>query len=122
MDVIIDESYSFATGCFVRLDDFVSAHSLSSYTRTIPAIANKNVYTIAGTASQTIQEGDYTGSVGLDWYERGTARADEVRRISPGWRSWVAESALQEPRPDVVCWDAWAALVQAWYQHKNRMA
>jgi hypothetical protein len=83
VDVIIDETYSFATGCYVRMTDFVNGHNIAS--ASIRAVANKQVYTIAGQASTQIQVGSGQGSVGLDWYERGTSRADEVRFYTSGY-------------------------------------
>ncbi|WIA08608.1 hypothetical protein OEZ85_008037 [Tetradesmus obliquus] len=74
VDVIIDESYTFATACYVRLGDFLAGHKLTG--AAVKAVTNRQVYTIAGMASQTLE----SGTVGLDWYERGTARADEVLR------------------------------------------
>jgi hypothetical protein len=73
VDVIIDESYSFSTGVYVRLDDWLDNHKLRVYS--IKAVNNRQVYTIGGMASQPLE----SGTVGLDWYERATARADEVR-------------------------------------------
>ncbi|KAF8072663.1 TD1 [Scenedesmus sp. PABB004] len=79
-DVIIDETYDKPTGGLVRLADFVSRHGLSG--RTVPAVSGRRVYTLAGTTGQTVQDPDspYDGSVGLDWYERGTSHCEEVLR------------------------------------------
>lgn len=79
VDVIFDETYEMATGNIVRLSDFLAKH-LPGNTRTIPAVAARRVYTIAGTISQTVTDpdSDYVGSVGTDWFERAVGRCDEV--------------------------------------------
>lgn len=68
-----------ATGGYIRLSQFMSAHQLLQSLQ-IPAINTQQVYSLAGATSQTItaQDSAYRGSVGMDWFERGTARCDEV--------------------------------------------
>lgn len=84
-DVIITEDYEMATGGFVRMKQFLDAHSVGAgYPNTgIAAVDSGEVYSIAGVTSQTVQSTDsiYRGSVGLDWFERGTSRCDEVRLL-----------------------------------------
>lgn len=80
-DIIIDETYTYATGNFEKLEDFLKAHGITSAAAAgIKAITNRQVYTLAGTTGKVIERsGPSVGTVGLDWFERGTTRCDEVR-------------------------------------------
>lgn len=62
-------------------DGFIQTHGLQQYADQIPAIINKRVYTIAGTTGVTVTNPDspVKGYIGLDWFERGVSRCDEVR-------------------------------------------
>lgn len=79
-DIIIDESYEMATGGITSMSTFLDVHGLTAYADQLPAVTNKQVYTIAGTTGVPVTTpGSFNlGSVGLDWFERGTSRPDEV--------------------------------------------
>lgn len=84
-DVIIDESYNFAFGGLVSMsgaEGWLAQYGLpASFASTnIKAVRNGQVYSLAGTSSQTItRPGSWSqGSVGIDWFERGVSRCDEV--------------------------------------------
>lgn len=86
-DVIIDESYEMSTGGLTEMDaenpdGFLQTHDIKAYASQIPAVNEAQVYTLAGTIGQTITNPNspIRGSVGLDWFERGVSRCDEVRR------------------------------------------
>jgi hypothetical protein len=80
-DIIIDESYEASTGGITTMDLFLETHGVRDYADQIPAISAARVYTIAGTTGVPVATpGSFNlGSVGLDWFERGTSRPDEVR-------------------------------------------
>lgn len=84
-DVIIDESWEMSTGGLTAMDaqnpdGFLQKHNIVKYASQIPAVTAKTVYTIAGTSGVSITRADspLKGYVGLDWFERGVSRADEV--------------------------------------------
>lgn len=78
-DVIIDESYEMATGGLTRMSQFLETHGVAQYAEYIPAVVDKQVYTLAGTTGLPVGGGSANaGSVGMDWFERGTSRPDEV--------------------------------------------
>lgn len=81
-DVIITEDWSMANGGLLQLKEFTDAHGLPSSNTGIPAVDKGEVYSLAGVASQTVTDTDSKnlGMVGLDWFERGTSRCDEVLR------------------------------------------
>jgi len=81
-DIIIDETYEFSNGNFIRMESFLAAHQINSTVAAgIKAITNRQVYSLAGTTGQPITRAGSPniGTVGLDWFERGTTRSDEVR-------------------------------------------
>jgi hypothetical protein len=85
-DVIIDESYEQSTGGLTEMDNtspdgFIQTHNIAPYASQIDAITAKNVYTLAGTTGVTVTNpsSPMKGYIGLDWFERGVSRADEVR-------------------------------------------
>jgi hypothetical protein len=85
-DVIIDESYEQSTGGLTEMDatnpdGFLQTHNIKAYADQIPAVTAKTVYTLAGTTGVTVTNPNspMKGYIGLDWFERGVSRADEVR-------------------------------------------
>lgn len=88
-DVIIDESYDFANGGFISMEALLAGHRLSpTQAASVSAIASMNVYTLAGTTSQVVTRpgSPNVGTVGMDWFERGASRCDEVGAAgSYGW-------------------------------------
>lgn len=92
-DVIIDESYEQSTGGLTGMDStnpdgFLQTHGIASYASQIPAVTAKTVYTLAGTTGVTVTNpsSPVKGYIGLDWFERGVSRCDEVRlRDGMGW-------------------------------------
>lgn len=81
-DIIIDETYEQSTGGLTQMSDFIKKHGIADYATEIPAVTAAQVYTVAGTTGMTVTTpGSFNlGSVGLDWFERGTSRCDEVRK------------------------------------------
>jgi hypothetical protein len=87
-DVIIDESWEMSTGGLTAMDSqnpngFIQTHGIpQQYVDQIQAINNKAVYTLAGTSGVPVTRAlsPVKGYVGIDWFERGVSRADEVSR------------------------------------------
>jgi hypothetical protein len=89
-DIIIDETYEFSNGNFIRMESFLAAHQITSAAAAgIKAITNRRVYSLGGTTGQPITRAGSPniGTVGLDWFERGTTRCDEVRVAKEGSRA-----------------------------------
>jgi hypothetical protein len=105
-DIIIDETYEFSNGNFIRMESFLAAHQITSAAAAgIKAITNRRVYSLGGTTGQPITRAGSPniGTVGLDWFERGTTRCDEAIRdfikvitpSTPNVATWKLKWLLQ---------------------------
>jgi hypothetical protein len=84
-DVIIDESWEMSTGGLTAMDaqnpdGFLQTHNIKPYADQIEAVVKQQVYTLAGTSGVPVTRAlsPVKGYVGIDWFERGVSRADEV--------------------------------------------